>query len=189
LEELNVSDSTAASNPEDTAANNQPDPAGAVPNLQSQVDELQKQLKEKDAKYLYLYAEFENFKKRAEKDRDSMRKFGWESIAKDLLQVADHLELALSHVPAGTDKGLIQGLNMVLGQFRGAMEKQGVQMLKSLGQPFDPNFHEAVSQEASDKPAGTVIQEHGQGYTLHGRLLRPARVVVSAGSAANGSAG
>lgn len=144
---------------------------------------LQEQVKEKENKYLYLYAEFDNFKKRAAKERADLLKFGWEPVASDLLEVVDNLERALQHVPHGTDKNLMMGLEMVLNQFRGIMQKQGVQMIEASDKAFDPNLHEAVSEEDSQLPAGMVVKEHSRGYTLHGRLLRPARVVVSSGKA------
>src|SRR3954469_1881650 len=93
----------------------------------AELESLQSQLREKESKYLYLYAEFENYKKRAIKERSDAMKFGWEGVARDLLQVADNLERGLAHAPATTDKNLLEGLNMTLNQFRTAMQKQGVQ--------------------------------------------------------------
>lgn len=151
---------------------------------QPQIAELEAQLKEKDSKYLYLYAEFENFKKRAIKERSDSIKFGWEPVARELLEVADNLDRALAHTPANTDKNLLDGLKMVLNQFRSTLEKQGVQQIQALNKPFDPNLEEAVGQDCSDQPEGNVVQEVTKGYTLHGRLLRPARVVVSNGKKA-----
>ena len=143
--------------------------------------ELQKQVTEEKNRYLYLYADFDNYKKRAIKERSDAIKFGWEPCAKELLQVIDNLERALEHMAPTTDKTLVQGLHMVLNQFEAVLEKQGVKEVDTLQQVFDPNLHEAVGQEASDHPSGTVIKEHTTGYTLHGRLLRPARVVISGG--------
>lgn len=148
---------------------------------QKRIAELEAQVKEKEQKYLYLYAEFENFRKRQVKERSDLIKFGWESVARELLQVVDNLERALQHMPATTDKTLADGIHMVLNQFRAALAHQGVQTVESVEKLFDPNVHEAVGQESSDQPEGTVIQEHQKGYTLHGRLLRPARVIVSTG--------
>lgn len=145
------------------------------------IEELETQLKEKDAKYLYLYADFENFKKRQLKERSDFIKFGWENVARDLLQVLDNLERAMEHTPPTTDKNLVQGLMMVIQQFKSTLQRQGVEEIQAVGKPFDPNLEEAISQEASDQPEGNVISEHVKGYTLHGRLLRPARVVVSSG--------
>ena len=148
----------------------------------SQLEDTAKQLEEKN-KYLYLYADFDNFKKRAVKERSELIKFGWESVARELLGVLDNLDLALAHVPPGADKNWVDGLRMVAQQFQATLEKQGVTPVRAQG--FDPNLHEAVGQENSDQPAGTIIKEHSRGYLLHGRLLRPARVVVSSGNSAS----
>jgi molecular chaperone GrpE len=152
--------------------------------LEKRVEELEAQLKEKEAKYLYLYADFENYKKRAIKERSDAMKFGWENLARELLGVVDNLERALDHMPPSTDKTLSQGIHMVLNQFRAVMEKGGVQPVPAQEKPFDPNLHEAVGQEPSEHPEGTVVREHVKGYTMHGRLLRPARVTVSGGGKA-----
>ena len=149
--------------------------------FEQQIRGLEGQLKEKDAKYVYLYAEFENFKKRAQRERSDLIKFGWESVARDLLETADNLELAISHTPADTDKNLIGGLKLVLNQFKSSMQKQGVQTIESLNKAFDPNLHEAVGQEKAELPAGMITKELSSGYTLHGRLLCPARVILSEG--------
>jgi len=154
--------------------------------MRKKIEDLEAQVKEKDAKYLYLYAEFENFKKRALKERQDLMKFGFESAARDLLQVVDNLERALDHVPSGTDQNLVDGLKMVLNQFHAALKKQGIETVESMEKTFDPNVHEAVGQEESQHPAGTVVKEHTKGYTMHGRLLRPARVIVSGGKGNNG---
>ncbi len=150
---------------------------------QKKIEELEVQLKDKDQKYLYLYAEFENFKKRSIKERSELIKYGTEPLAREILDVIDNLERAISHMPKDTDKTLGEGLHMVLNQFRAILQKQGIEHIKSVEQSFDPNFHEAISSEQSDHPEGTVVKEHMRGYTIHGRLLRPARVVVSGGKA------
>lgn len=162
----------------ETATQNEPSV-----DLQKRVEELEAQVKEKEGKYLYLYADFENFKKRSIKERSDLVKFGWESLARELLQTLDNLERALSHVPAGTDSKLEEGLNLILSQFKATLQKNGVQHIESLKKDFDPNLHEAVGQEASELPSGTVVKEHTRGYTLHGRLLRPSQVSISGGKA------
>lgn len=154
-----------------------------VAELQKRIQELEAQVKEKEQKYLYLYADFDNFKRRQIKERSDLLKFGWESLARDLLQVVDNLERALEHMPPTTEKTLSDGIHMVLSQFRATLNKQGVQLVETSAKPFDPNLHEAVGQEPSPAhPAGTVVREQLKGYTLHGRLLRPARVIVSGGN-------
>ncbi len=149
--------------------------------VEAKIAELEAQVKEKESKYLYLYADFENFKKRSVKERSDLIKFGWESVARNLLGVVDNLERALDHMPENTDANFKQGLNMVLTEFRNTLQKQGVQLIETKDKPFDPNLHEAIATEESDLPQGTIVKDHVRGYTLHGRLLRPAQVVVSAG--------
>lgn len=149
----------------------------------SRIAELEAQVKEKESKYLYLYAEFENFKKRAVKERADTAKFGWEPVARDLIGVLDNLDRAIEHMPAATDANFAAGIRMVAGQFKASLQKQGVEEIRPLEQAFDPNLHEAVGQEPSATiPQGHVTREQQKGYTLHGRLLRPARVLVSMGN-------
>lgn len=156
-------------------------PAPSEANPASALKDLENQLKEANNKYIYLYADFENYKKRAIKDRQDAMKFGWESLAKDLLEVIDNLERSLDHMPSGTDQSLKNGIQMVLTQFKGVLEKGGVLYVPAIEKPFNPEFHEAVGQIHSDHPEGTIIQEQSKGYTMHGRLLRPARVILSMG--------
>ncbi|MBI3556506.1 MAG: nucleotide exchange factor GrpE [Deltaproteobacteria bacterium] len=145
----------------------------------SELEVLKTQLKDQQNKYLYLYADFENYKKRAIKERSDLLKFGHESLSREILQVADNLDRALEH----TEKvdALVSGIKMVNQQLKDTLGKFGVTPVTSLGQKFDPELQEAVSQEkgTNSQEDGTVIREHQKGYTLHGRLLRPARVVVA----------
>lgn len=158
-------------------------PQPEVSPVEAQIQALEEQLKEEKNKYLYLYAEFDNYKKRMVKERSDLMKFGWENVARDLLAVVDNLDRAVEHIPPSTDAKLREGIEMVLGQFRGTLEKQGVQAVTPQNTPFNPDLHEAMGQEPSAEPQGTVTQVLTKGYTLHGRLLRPARVVVSTGQA------
>ncbi len=147
--------------------------------------EMEKKLKEAEQKYVYLYAEFENFKKRAVKERQDTVKFGWENVASGLLEVLDNFNRALTFAKPDGDPSLVSGLKMVAQQFKATLEKQGVAEIATENQNFNPEMHEAVGQLPSEKPAGLIVQEHQKGYTLHGRLLRPARVMISSGQAAN----
>jgi len=150
---------------------------------ESQSSEWQAKLAEQEQKYKYLYAEFENFKKRAVKERQEIVKFGWENVAGSLLEVLDNFDRAIQHAKPDTDANLISGLKMVAAQFKSTLEKQGVAEIPTLDQTFNPELHEAVGQTPSEKPSGTIVQEHQKGYTLHGRLLRPSRVIISSGPA------
>lgn len=149
---------------------------------QKKIADLEAQVKEKESKYLYLYADFENARKRAIKERSDLLKFGWENVARDLLLVLDNFDRAMTFIPAGTDENFVSGLKMMAAQFHQSLQKQGVEKMNTIGQPFDPNLHEGMGQEPStDVAEGLITKEHLPGYTLHGRLLRPARVVVSTG--------
>lgn len=148
---------------------------------EAKIAELEAALKEEKNKYLYLYADFENFKKRAVKERSDAMKFGWERTASEILGVVDNLERAIAHMPKETDANLRAGIEMTVTQFRSVLEKQGVSLIPTEGVPFNPEFHEAMGQEPSELPSGAITQTLVKGYTLHGRLLRPAKVVISNG--------
>lgn len=136
--------------------------------------------KELEKKYLYLYAEFENYKKRTVKERSEILKYGWEPIALDFLEVGDNLERALQH--AKGNEALSGGLKLVMDSFLQTLEKRGVRRLNTVGKPFSVETQEAIDMLESDTvPNGHVVSEETAGYMLHDRLLRPARVVVSKG--------
>ena len=164
----------------DAAASAQPD------DLKKRVEELEAQMKDKEGKYLYLYADFENFKKRQFKERSDLIKFGWENVARDLVEIADNLDRVVEHAPVGTDKNFMDGLKMVQSHFHSSLEKSGVQTVESLHKPFDPNLHEAMGEEPADHPVGTIVREQVPGYMLHGRLLRPARVILASAPVKSG---
>ncbi len=145
-------------------------------------ERLQQECKALEAKYLYLYAEFDNFKKRTIKERSDLIKFGWENVARDLLEILDNLQLSITHMPSTIDKNLASGIRMVANHFESTLQKQGVTKIEAIDKNFDPNLHEAVGQEVSDKAPGVVTKEQSSGFLLHGRLLRPARVIISQGN-------
>ena len=149
-------------------------------------EDFQAKFQEAQNKYLYLYSEFENFRRRSERDRLDFIKFGHESFLRELLQVLDNFERAVEHARglAGSDKGsplaqVAQGVEMVHFQMLDALRNQGVTPVNTKGAKFDPAFHEAVGEEDADAEPGTILKELQKGYTLHGRLLRAARVVVA----------
>ena len=131
-------------------------------------------------KYLRISAELDNVRKRAARDIEKARMYGVEGLAGDLLNVADSLEMALetgSHAPAET---LLEGGRATLKQLLSALEKHGVNVVSPEGEPFNPEFHEAISmQESATAEPNSVLIVAQRGYQLNGRLLRPARVVVA----------
>lgn len=156
----------------------------SAPAVDPVADALAK-LQESEKKYVYLYSEFENFRRRNERERIEFLKFGHEGFLRDMLQVLDNFERALEHAKGlSTEKGspvaqVAQGIEMVHYQMLEALKAQGVTPIVSLGAKFDPALHEAVSEEDSEKEPGTVIKEMQKGYMLHGRLLRAARVITA----------
>ena len=153
-------------------------------------ESLEEQLRAADARaeenydrLLRVTAEFENYKKRMEREMNDFRKFANESLIKDILPIVDNLERALE-IPYGNNEsafnGMQEGVQMTLKGLLESLEKSGVVPIDSLDKPFDPNFHQAVMQEESEgHPENTVSKELQKGYMMNDRLLRPAMVVVS----------
>jgi molecular chaperone GrpE len=128
---------------------------------------------------LRLAAETENFKKRVERDKADFLRRATEGLVKDLLPVLDNLERGLG-AAEGDASPLAQGVELTLAELRKILERNGLEPVLALGQPFTPEMHEAVmQQEDPDQDDGTVLNELQKGYLFQGRLLRPAMVVVS----------
>jgi molecular chaperone GrpE len=131
---------------------------------------------------LRLSADFENFKKRAARERDEVRRSTTESVLNRLLPVLDNFDMALAAAdqPGTSVETLKEGVGMIHGQLRAAANGFGLEEINAVGQAFDPSLHEAVSQqESADVPEGHVVQQLRKGYRLRDRLLRPASVVVA----------
>ena len=127
-------------------------------------------------------AEFDNYKKRTTREMRDVVRYANEKLFKEIISVADNLERAISSADqeGKEDDPLLQGVRLTLNEVEKILERHKVVPIKSLGETFDPNFHQAMMQQASaDHPANTVISEMQKGYKLHDRLLRPAMVVVS----------
>ena len=135
--------------------------------------------------YTRTYAEMENIKKRGIKEREELAKYANESIIKEILPVIDNLDKAISHAQNDENSSaLVEGLELTRDGLVKALEKAGLKEVEALGKPFDPNFHESVSQQIDDTVApGHVIMELQKGYLLNGRLMRPSMVVISQGKA------
>ncbi|HRK02549.1 MAG TPA: nucleotide exchange factor GrpE [Oligoflexia bacterium] len=141
--------------------------------------ELEAQLADQKSKYLYLYAEFETYKKRAIKERSELLKFGHENFAGELLLTADNLERAIQN-STEAPKNLLDGLKMVQQQLQDTFSRFGVTEIQSIEAKFNPELHEAVGQELSEnKESGSILAVVQKGYLLHGRLLRAARVIIA----------
>lgn len=150
-----------------------------------QVEESPEATKAKEYwdKLLRTTADFDNFKKRAARERQDAVKYANEGILGALIPVLDNFDMAMAAATGAQDKtvqSLQEGVSMIHQQLKKAMSDAGLEEIDAANQPFDPNFHEAVSQqESSDVPEGHVLQQLRKGYKLRDRLLRPATVVVA----------
>ena len=130
--------------------------------------------------YLRAVAEMDNFRKRSEREIDNARKFAIERFAQELVPVGDALEAGINAGAANPGPALLEGAQATLRQLHRAFDKGGIKIIDPQGQPFDPEWHEAMAvQESAEQPANTVVSVIQKGYSLNGRLLRPARVIVS----------
>jgi len=147
---------------------------------QPDVDSLKARAEEHLDKYLRVAAELENVRKRALRDIEKARKFALERFAADLLDVRDSLEMGLEAAADADAGSLAEGSAATLKLLVSTMERFGVEELNPEGEPFDPEVHEAMTmQPSADAEPGSVLQVFQKGYTLNGRLLRPARVIVA----------
>jgi molecular chaperone GrpE len=148
---------------------------------EDEIADLKAEVEAEQNKYLRLLADFDNFKRRSQKDREIASKFRSQSLLTDLLPVLDNFERALA-VEAKSDDtaSIMKGVEMVQKSLLEAVKREGLEEIPAVGEPFDPNFHQAVMQEKDDNAEpGTVLQELQKGYTLKGRVLRPAMVKVN----------
>lgn len=153
---------------------------GASFDVSADVKKLQEQSEKFKNDFLYLRAEFENYKKHAIKERSDLIKYAGERMAKDLLGVLDNFERALStNVTAENFTTFKQGVEMTANELRTALGRHGITEVKTEGQ-FDPNVHEALSSEKTTAvPAGHIARVFQKAYKMHDKLIRPAQVVVA----------
>ena len=153
-----------------------------VESLKQALAEAQQKAEEYLANWQRTQADFINYKRRTEQERQDFSRFANANLSLSLLPVLDDLERALSSTPQtkSAKHSWVEGVRLVDRKFRTTLEAQGVTPIKALGEPFDPNFHEAVRQDKGKE--GIVIEEIQKGYMIHDKLLRPAKVVVGDGS-------
>jgi molecular chaperone GrpE len=146
---------------------------------------LEDELAELEARNLRLLADYENFRKRALRERQEAARYGSQNLVKDLLSVVDNLDRAIGHArqsEGGDLKSLLQGVELVQREFTAVLAKHHVIEIEAQGKPFNPALHEAMAQIDSDTAEpNTVIDVLEKGYQLHDRLVRPSRVVVARG--------
>ena len=197
------SDAPEVTEPPEVTESTQPtdreaeDAHGEVPHPEPEVgaedeslEEVQAALKLAQDRLVRLQADFENFRRRALKERTEGRQYGHQNLVKDLLSTVDNLERAMEHARgASASEGLgslLQGVEMVQRELSAVMSKHGVREVETEGKLFDPAIHEAMAQFQDDSvPANTVVEVLEKGYQLRSRLIRPARVIVSVSSPAD----
>ena len=150
----------------------------------SQLEEVLEHEKEKSEDLLhrlqYLQADFENYRKRVEKEMGDSRKFSNERLLSDLLTVKDELDLAFARArETKQNPVLLEGVGMIQKRLQNILSKEGVERIPSAGSRFNPDYHEAALRVASDEEEGTVVEEVRAGYMLKGRVLRPSIVKVA----------
>ena len=149
---------------------------------EQQPQSLEVELKAVQDRYLRLAAEFENYKKRVQKDQAEYTQYAHERLLRELLPVLDNLQRALQHAqqPGGTN-GLIEGVELTCKQYMEVLSRFGVRPIPSVGLPFDPAVHQAVATvDPKGQAPNTIVEEYEKGYYLHDRVLRPATVTVAA---------
>ena len=149
-------------------------------------EQLEAAMAERDElrnKWLKAEAELDNYRKRVQREAEELRRYQAMPLARELLPGLDNLQRAIR--AAETSKNiddLVQGLSMVEKQLEDILRRHSIEPIEAVGQPFDPNLHEALQQTPSaEHPPMTVLQELERGYTLHDRVVRPTKVIVSSG--------
>ncbi|MFW2830108.1 nucleotide exchange factor GrpE [Sphingomonas sp. ID0503] len=162
--------------------------ADAAPEVaeHDRVAALEAEIEELKQKVLYAAAETQNVRRRLEKDAADARAYAATGFARDMLSVADNLARALQAIPAELKddaklKPLVTGIEMTGKELDNVFARNGITRIEAVGQPLDPNLHQAMVEIPSDQPAGTIVQEMQAGYRLKERLLRPAMVGVAKG--------
>jgi molecular chaperone GrpE len=171
----NLGNSPAQKNPEEENRGGNED---ALAGLQADLDRFRDLA-------MRSQADFENYKKRSAREKEDAIKYANTSLLEKLVAIVDNFELGLSAAQAEGEKSQIySGMSLVLKQLKDLLVESGLQPIEAEGKQFDPNSHEAIAQEPSDKvPEGFVIRQTRRGYRFKDRLLRPSSVVVSKGSA------
>ena len=170
-------EAVAQEEPAEEAA--EPEEKAAEPEKGTEEDPRDKKIEELNAKYMRLMADFQNQKKRFDKEKADIHQYANEKIVKNLLEVLDNFERALD-ATKDADPSLHEGMELIFKQLVAALEKAGVAEIKALGEEFDPNFHNAVMMEETDEYESNKVSEVMQkGYTLNSRVIRPSMVKVA----------
>lgn len=170
---------------DDTNNSHQEDAAAAefeiVTPESSSYEETKKELEKVKNDFLYLRAEFDNFRRNAIKERSDLLKYGGERMARELLETLDSFDIALdSKISSENFESVFKGLELTANNMKNALTRIGIEEINPLGEPFNPSLHEAISSEPSPEfEPGHICRVFKKAYKLHDRLLRPAQVAVA----------
>ncbi len=162
-----------------------PAPAPAEPSLEEQLVAAKKDAAHHQERYLRAVADLENYRKRMLREKDELRQYAAANVVEDIIPILDNLSLGMAAAKQQVDvKAIVDGVTLVLEQFKSTLGRHGLKEVNPVEQPFDHNLHESIAhQPSATVPAENVMQVVRMGYTLNGRLLRPASVIVSSGVA------
>ena len=160
-------------------------PAPAGPTVEEQLAAAVKEAAANQERYLRSVADLENYRKRMLREKDELRQYAAANVVEDIIPILDNLGLGIAAAKQQTEiKAIVDGVGLVLEQFKSTLGRHGLKEVNPIGQPFDHNLHESIAHQPSETvPAENVMQVVRMGYTLNGRLLRPASVIVSSGVA------
>lgn len=166
---------------EKTTEETQEEPCEEAPEEKPEEPEKQAEDEDLNTKYLRLAADFQNFRRRTEKEKSDIYAFANEKFALGLLEVMDNFERAMEHAADSSDPKLAEGMQLILKQLQGVLEKNNVVEIEALGKPFDPAFHNAVMTEAAEEGTepNTVTKVFQKGYMLNQKVIRPSMVAVA----------
>ena len=152
------------------------DPGEEIAQLRRELDEAMRLAGERLARLQYLQADFDNYRKSLEREREQVIQLAAEALVRDLLPVLDDLERAL---PSLSQEKNREGFELLSRKLHKILESHGVRSIESHGKRFDPNFHEAIAKEESDEEEGTVLEEYQRGYLLRSKVIRPSKVKIA----------
>ncbi len=157
------------------------EPVSTEEKLQKEIDDLKKQLMDEKDRYLRLNAEFDNARKRTVKEHEEFIKYAGEKLIQEFIDVFESLERGIENAKKADNKDkLIEGMELVYKKFKDVLEKNGLASIKSLGEKFDHNRHEAMMQTLTDEcEEDTILEEFAKGYVLNGKVIRYSKVRVS----------
>lgn len=152
------------------------DPREEIVRLRRELDEVRKLAEERLTRLQYLQADFDNYRKSLEREREQVIQLAGESLVRDLLPVLDDLDRAL---PSLSQEKNRDGFELLSRKLHKILENHGLKSIESHGKRFDPNFHEAIAKEESDEEEGTILEEYQRGYLLRSKVIRPSRVKIA----------